>query len=291
MGSRLRAVGALVVAIAMAIASAAPNATAQGNAKKKQKISFGFEDVAKRAEKLARSPYKDPRGQVPDWLLQISYDQWRDIRFKPEASMWRGKNSNFEVQFFHAGLFYDRTVKIHEVDAQGVRDFPFNPNQFDYGKNDFASRVPQDLGYAGFRVHYPIKQAGYKDEVIVFVGASYFRAVAKDLHYGLSARGIAIDSNAACRAAALAVARSSDPRAELRDLSIQARAPADPVEKAEAWAEDVRYLKLRGLAADTATRVEEQVGIWLHEKCSGVILDLRDAGGDDLEAADRLTAL
>jgi len=193
MGSWVRAAGALVAAIAMAIAIMAPDAVAQGAAKKK-KIDFGFEDVAKRAEKLARSPFKDPRGQVPDWLLQINYDQWRDIRFKPEASMWRGKNSNFEVQFFHAGLFYDRTVKIHEVDAQGVRDFPFNPNQFDYGKNDFASRVPQDLGYAGFRVHYPIKQAGYKDEVIVFVGASYFRAVGKQHVYGLSARALAVDT-------------------------------------------------------------------------------------------------
>ena len=65
----------------------------------------------------------------------------------------------------------------------------FTPNQFDYGENDFASRVPQDLGFAGFRVHYPIKQTAYKDEVIVFLGASYFRAVGKQHVYGLSARG------------------------------------------------------------------------------------------------------
>jgi glucans biosynthesis protein len=195
MRSWVRAGGAFAAALVMALALVAPDATAQGATKSnKKKATFGFEDLAKRAEKLARSQYKDPRGQVPDWLLQISYDQWRDIRFKPESSMWRGKNSNFEVQFFHAGLFYDRTVRIHEVDAQGVRDFPFNPNQFDYGKNDFASRVPQDLGYAGFRVHYPIKQAGYKDEVIVFVGASYFRAIGKQHVYGLSARALAVDT-------------------------------------------------------------------------------------------------
>ncbi len=109
----IRAGGALAAAFAMALALVAPDAAAQGAAQaaKKKKPTFGFEDVAKRAEKLARSSYKDPRGEVPDWLLQISYDQWRDIRFKPESSMWRGKNSNFEVQFFHAGLFYDRTVQ------------------------------------------------------------------------------------------------------------------------------------------------------------------------------------
>ena len=45
---------------------------------------------------------------------------------------------------------------------------PFSPSQFDYGRNEFASKVPQDLGYAGFRVHAPIKKADYFDEVIVF---------------------------------------------------------------------------------------------------------------------------
>src|SRR2546421_704477 len=59
---------------------------------------------------------------------------------------------------------------------------------------DFASRVPQGLGYAGFRIHYPINRPDYRDEVIVFLGGSYLRAVAKDLVFGLSARGLAIDT-------------------------------------------------------------------------------------------------
>jgi len=156
--------------------------------------AFDLDDVAGRAAKLAKKPYKDPRGSVPDWLLQISYDQWRDIRFRPDQALWRGQRSSFEVQFFHPGLFYDRTVKVNVVDAQGVREAGFSPSHFDYGRNDFASRVPQDLGYAGFRVHFPIKKAEYKDEVIVFLGASYFRAVGRDQAYGLSARGLAIDT-------------------------------------------------------------------------------------------------
>ena len=36
----------------------------------------------------------------------------------------------------------------------------------------------------------------YKDEVVVFLGASYFRAVGKGQVYGLSARGLAIDTAA-----------------------------------------------------------------------------------------------
>jgi len=195
--SRLRpalriAAGALALALALGIGA---RPTAAATPAKKAKPVFDFEDAAKHAEKMARSPFRDPHGvEVPDWLLQISYDQWRDIRFKPEDSLWRDKNLNFEVQFFHPGLYYDRVVRVHEVDAKGVHDVRMNPNQFDYGKNDFASRVPQDLGFAGFRVHYPIKTPQYKDEVIVFVGASYFRAIGKDNVYGLSARGLAVDT-------------------------------------------------------------------------------------------------
>jgi len=154
--------------------------------------SFGFDDVTAIAEKRAAAEFHAPE-RVPDWLLKIGYDQWRDIRFRPEESLFR-KTGPFEVQFFHPGLYYDRPVKINVVEPSGVHEVAFSPSLFDYGKNDFASRVPQNLGFAGFRLHYPIKTPKYRDEVIVFLGASYFRAVARDLGFGLSARGLAIDT-------------------------------------------------------------------------------------------------
>jgi glucans biosynthesis protein len=85
-------------------------------------------------------------------------------------------------------------VAISVVTDGAVKPLPFSPNEFDYGRNEFASRVPQNLGYAGFRVHAPIKKKDYYDEVIVFLGASYFRAVGKNEVFGLSARGLAVDT-------------------------------------------------------------------------------------------------
>lgn len=158
--------------------------------------AFSLDDVAARAKTLAAEPFQDPTGAVPAWLVDLSYDQWRDIRFRPERALWRDRNLPFEVQFFHPGLFYDRTVTLNEVDSTGVRPITYSPGLFDYGKNDIASRVPQDLGFAGFRLHYPIKAAAYKDEVIVFLGATYFRAIGRDQTFGLSARGLAIDTAA-----------------------------------------------------------------------------------------------
>ncbi len=157
--------------------------------------AFGLEDVAQRAKQLAASTYSDPRGGVPRWLLDLNYDQYRDIRFRPERALWRDRNLPFSVQFFHPGFFYDRAVNIHVVSRSGAASpVTFSPDQFDYGRNEFGSRVPQDLGYAGFRIHYPIKSTSYHDEVAAFLGASYFRAVGHDQVYGLSARGVAIDT-------------------------------------------------------------------------------------------------
>jgi glucans biosynthesis protein len=156
--------------------------------------SFDLDAVAERARQIAAEAWREPKAAVPGWLREISYDQWRDIRFKPEHALWRDRKSPFQVQFFHPGLFYNRSVKLNVVEGEKVKPVQFSPSQFDYGKNDFASKVPHDLGYAGFRVHAPFKTKDYYDEVIVFLGASYFRAVGRDQVFGVSARGLAVDT-------------------------------------------------------------------------------------------------
>lgn len=157
---------------------------------------FGLPDVIEKARALASVPYQDPRGKMPQWLLEITYDQLRDIRFIPARSHWRKENLPFELQFFHAGLYFDRTVKINEITAGGPVPIKFSTDLFVYEKSaqELKSKVPQDLGFAGFRIHYNINNPNYKDEVAVFLGASYFRAVAKAMQYGLSARGLAVDT-------------------------------------------------------------------------------------------------
>jgi glucans biosynthesis protein len=158
--------------------------------------AFDLDDVAAKAEQLARDPYRDPKGHMPNWLLKISYDQWRDIRFRPEKALWRDRPSPFQGQFFHPGLFYEQTVAVNVVEGERVRPVEFSPSQFDYGRNDFAAKVPEDLGYAGFRLHFRIKSRDYYDEVAVFLGASYFRAIGRDQLFGASARGLGVDTAA-----------------------------------------------------------------------------------------------
>jgi glucans biosynthesis protein len=157
---------------------------------------FTFQAVVDEAKELSKAPFQSPAGEVPDSLLKITYDQWRDIRFKPEKALWRQEKLPFTVQFFHPGLYFDRTVSIHVVDPKGtVHPVPFSKDLFDYKSEKVKSLVPENLGFAGFRVHSFINTRDYQDEVVVFLGASYFRAVGRHMNYGLSARALAVDTS------------------------------------------------------------------------------------------------
>jgi glucans biosynthesis protein len=153
-----------------------------------------FDDVAAQARQLAARPFvAAAKPAAPAASDALTYDQYRDIRFRPDHSLWRDEKLPFEVQFFHPGFVNTETVKIHEVAAGGAaREIPLATADFDYGHNRPPAIAP--VGYSGFRVHFPINNAAHKDEVIVFQGASYFRAIGKDQRYGLSARGLAVDT-------------------------------------------------------------------------------------------------
>jgi glucans biosynthesis protein len=155
---------------------------------------FNLQKVIDRAKTLASKPYQESGKNVPDFLVKLTYDQWRDIRFVNAKSLWASENLPFVVRFFHPGLYYSKSIKIHEIDASGARPVAFSPELFDYGQNDFQKTFPAEMGFAGFRVHYPINTKDYQDEVVVFLGASYLRAVAKGQNYGMSGRGLAIDT-------------------------------------------------------------------------------------------------
>lgn len=131
---------------------------------------------------------------LPKEVQELNYDQYRDIRFKPERAWWRAQKLPFELTFFHEGLFYIHPVRVNEVSADGIREIRYDAEAFDYGANHLDSKALRGLGYAGFRVHYSVNSPRYKDEVLVFLGASYFRALGRGQRFGLSARGLAIDT-------------------------------------------------------------------------------------------------
>lgn len=156
--------------------------------------AFGFDDVAAQARLQAQRPYQVVSRKPPAELQALSYDQYRDIRFRPERALWRPENLPFELMFFHLGKFQTEPVRINEVTPQETRHIRYKSADFDYGKNKLSPQNWGDVGFAGFRAHYPLNGGKYKDELVVFLGASYFRALGAGQRYGLSARGLAIDT-------------------------------------------------------------------------------------------------
>ena len=99
-----------------------------------------------------------------------------------------------ELQLLHLGLYYDTPIKLNLITQDGTEAVPFDTALFDYGRNEPPDSIPEGFGFSGFRLHYPLNNKSYKDELIVFQGASYFRALGRGQQYGLSARGLAIDT-------------------------------------------------------------------------------------------------
>lgn len=154
-----------------------------------------FEKLREQAKALTQQGFVAARPTaLPKQLAGIDYDAYRSIRFRPEHSLWRDAGGNFEVQFFHPGFSFDQPVKIWLLEhaRAAPRELPFSRDWFSY---DLVPAPPADsqLAFTGFRLHAPLNQASYRDEVVVFQGASYFRPLGKGSVYGLSARGLAID--------------------------------------------------------------------------------------------------
>jgi periplasmic glucans biosynthesis protein len=157
---------------------------------------FDFQNVIEKAQNLARQPYQAPE-PIPRIMQELNYEQYQGIRFKPEQSLWRSSRSNFQVMLISPGLFYQHPVKLHVIDAQGVHDLPYRKDYFTFPDEEIERRVPPDLGYAGFKLTYPLQDADTQNQFLVFAGASYFRGVARDNSFGISARGIAVDTGLA----------------------------------------------------------------------------------------------
>lgn len=152
---------------------------------------FTRDTVLALARERAGRPFEPPPRTVPDALANLSYDQYRDIRFKPDRSPFGGQ---FRLQLFHLGFLFKEAIPIHIVRAGAAVPIGYDPALFDLGGNRIAEALPPDLGFAGFRLHYPLNDPGIWDELVVFLGASYFRFLGRGQSYGLSARGIAIGS-------------------------------------------------------------------------------------------------
>ncbi len=153
---------------------------------------FTLDVLRKRAKALAEKPFQAPPSSVSAALRDLTGKQYHDIRYRPQDALWLGE-APFTAQFFHPGFYYKTAVRVFDVTDDQAREVRYAPSLFDFGGNrlDPAAFEKTD-GFAGVRIHYALNTASYLDELISFLGGSYFRALGRNMGYGLSARGLAI---------------------------------------------------------------------------------------------------
>jgi glucans biosynthesis protein len=185
----------LVSAVAASGARLAGHAAAQTNAPPAaagRPAPFAYQDVVKRARDLAAAPFDATIPPLPDGVANLDFDAWRDIRFRSDKQLFGQPGGNFRLELFHLGHLYKRPVVINVLRDGIPAPVPYATNLFDYGRNKIDGALPINLGFAGFRLRFPINAPHVWDEVVSFLGASYFRFLGRGQRYGLSARGLAI---------------------------------------------------------------------------------------------------
>jgi glucans biosynthesis protein len=153
---------------------------------------FDYASLKGRARTLAAAAYRPAGKPLPADVAELDWDQYQAIRFKSDHALWADDKLRFRAQLFHLGLFFKRSVQIFEVTDDKAQELAYDPAMFDYGKSGLrGDKQPADLGFAGFRINF---HTAPQYDMAAFLGASYFRAVGGARQYGLSARGLAIDT-------------------------------------------------------------------------------------------------
>lgn len=179
-----------------ALAGAVPNFATAAEAQPPKPVGkaqpFDYAWLKAQARGLASRAYLAPDHILPPGLRDLDFDRYQAIRYRPERGLWADEGLQFQVRLFHAGLFFKDPVHIYEVDNGIAQELAYDPKLFDFGKSGVrADKLPRDFGFAGFRVLF---HTDLERDVAAWLGASYFRAVGGDWQYGLSSRGLAIDS-------------------------------------------------------------------------------------------------
>lgn len=163
--------------------------------------AFSFEALKATAEKMLAEPYVGPAKPAPDILSKIDYDAWGKITYDTDKALFANGPGKFPITFFHLGMYFQKAVAMHVVEDGKAREIIYDQSDFNMPADSVARQLPAGAGFAGFRLQEP--RGGEfewrKNDWVAFLGASYFRAIGELHQYGLSARGLAVDTAVAGR--------------------------------------------------------------------------------------------
>ena len=152
--------------------------------------AFSFDSLEEKARRLAEESFEPPVAPSPDVLEEINYDQYQRIRYRTDRTVQVGTMGRYPVQLFHLSEHARNPVRISIVEGGQARELIYNQDLFEIPSGHPAERLRTGAGFAGFR----IMAEDLKTDWFAAMGASYFRTSGPYNQYGLSARGVAIDT-------------------------------------------------------------------------------------------------
>lgn len=182
----------LTSSAALLTAAAARGLLAGAEAEPAGATPFDYARLKGLARTRAAQRYVRESPHLPPALAALDWDHWQAIRFRDERSLWARDALRFQVRFAHLGLRVDKPVRMYEVVNGSAREIAFDPGMFDYRHSGLkGADLPATLGFGGLRI---LHHTDWTRDCAVFQGASYFRAVDGDMQYGMSQRGLAINT-------------------------------------------------------------------------------------------------
>ena len=137
---------------------------------------FSWEALQQRAAALARQPYRAPTKIAA--AASIDYDAAGGIAYRADQTLAGG------IRLFPVGKYAQTPISLAIVEDGRARNVKFSPAMFASKGSAHA------LGVSGIQVMSPDGKSNW----LAYQGASYFRSAGSQDQYGLSARGLAIDT-------------------------------------------------------------------------------------------------
>lgn len=150
---------------------------------------FSWEMLQQRAAALSLQPWRAPPAP-PAAVEKMGYDAIQKVDYRPEKALWANFRDHSSVRFFPPMVTARRPVSVAVVEEGVARPFAFVPSLFRYPAGHPMAAIGKKGGFSGFRF---MNKAG-RGDWMAFQGASYFRSAGPLHQYGLSARGLAVNT-------------------------------------------------------------------------------------------------
>ncbi|WP_233280559.1 glucan biosynthesis protein [Devosia rhizoryzae] len=159
-------------------------------------FAFDFDNFSARMKDLAAGPHAPVIPEIAPAFQSLDYDAYRLIQYRAERSKWADDPAGYRLQAFHPGWLYTEPVKVFEIEGGTANLVHFGADDFLYHDVAVGDAAQGEFaGVAGLRVNYPLNSPDAPlDELVSFLGASYFRALGRGNIYGASARGLVVNS-------------------------------------------------------------------------------------------------